>query len=54
MVKGRFIPFEKIDDTLAEQLISQTHVLERLPGTEPATSEAPALPEATGDKKKAE
>jgi hypothetical protein len=55
MVKGRFIPFDKIDDTMAEQLISQTHVLERVPGTEPAaTSEAPALLEATGEKKNVE
>lgn len=64
MVKGRFIPFDKIDDTLAEQLIGKTHVLERKPGTEPAptsealvlpeatTSQALALPEATDDKKK--
>ena len=55
MVKGRFIPFDRIDDTMAEQLIGKTHVLERLPGTEPATTpEAQALPEATGNKKKAE
>ena len=38
MVKGRFIPFERIDDTLAEQLFGKTHVLERLPETEPATA----------------
>ena len=38
MVKGRFIPFERIDDTMAEQLIKQTHVLERLPEAEPATA----------------
>jgi hypothetical protein len=55
MLQGRLIPFEKIDDTLAEQLINQTHVLERLPGPEPAaTSEALALPEATDGKKKEE
>ncbi|GEM_PF-2316824 len=29
--KGDFLPFEAIDDTLAEQLIGKTHVLERLP-----------------------
>ena len=53
--KGCTIPFDKIDDKLAEELIGKTHVLERVPGTEPATtSEAPALPEAIGDKKKAE
>ena len=28
--QGDFIPFEAIDDTLAEQLIGKTHVLERL------------------------
>lgn len=38
MVKGRFIPFERIDDTLAETLIGKTHVLERKPETEPATA----------------
>jgi hypothetical protein len=53
--KGRTIPFDRIDDKLAEELIGKTHVLERLPSPEPAaTSEAPALPEATGDKKKDE
>jgi hypothetical protein len=55
MVKGRFIPFDRIDDTMAEQLIGKTHVLERLPGTESATtSEALALPEATDEKKNVE
>jgi hypothetical protein len=43
MVKGRFIPFERIDDTLAETLMGKTHVLERKPGTEPA-AEAEAKP----------
>lgn len=38
MVKGRFIPFERIDDTLAETLIGKTHVLERKPEAEPATA----------------
>lgn len=38
MLKGRLIPFDKIDDTLAETLIGKTHVLERKPGTEPATA----------------
>jgi len=53
--KGRTIAFEKIDDTMAEELIGKTHVLERLPGTEPAaTSEALALPEATDEKKNVE
>jgi hypothetical protein len=28
--KGDFIPFEAIDDQLAEQLMGKTHVLERL------------------------
>lgn len=40
MVKGRFIPFDKIDDTMAEQLISQTHVLERLSQAASATTDA--------------
>jgi hypothetical protein len=47
--KGRTIPFDKIDDKLAETLIGKTHVLERLAevalvaGTiEPATAEADA------------
>ena len=50
--KGRTIPFAKIDDALAEQLIGKTHVLERvaapaaepvqLPAAEPATSETEA------------
>jgi hypothetical protein len=38
MVKGRFIPFDKIDDTMAEQLFGKTHVLERLPSMEPTTA----------------
>jgi hypothetical protein len=62
--KGKTISFDKIDDKLAEELIGKTHVLERLPNTEPAptsealvlpeatTSQAPALPEATDGKKK--
>lgn len=37
--KGRTIPFDRIDDTLAEQLYGKTHVLERIQpeatGTEP-------------------
>lgn len=40
MYQGRLIPFDKIDDTRAEQLIGKTHVLERV-------TEAPA-----DDKKK--
>ena len=27
--QGRFIPFDKIDDTLAEALVGKTHVLKR-------------------------
>ena len=39
--KGRTIPFDKIDDKLAEQLIGKTHVLERI---EPeATGTAPVV-----------
>jgi hypothetical protein len=36
--KGRTIPFERLDDKMAEELINKTHVLERLPDTEPATA----------------
>jgi hypothetical protein len=28
--KGKTIPFDKIDDKLAEELVGKTHVLERL------------------------
>lgn len=39
--KGRTIPFDKIDDKLAETLYGKTHVLERI---EPApTGPAPAV-----------
>jgi hypothetical protein len=34
--KGNVIPFDKIDDTLAEELFGKTHVLERV-GEAPAT-----------------
>jgi len=63
--KGRTIPFAKIDDALAEQLIGKTHVLERIQpeatGTTPAvlalaepTGTTPAADEAEDpDKKKA-
>lgn len=54
MYQGRLIPFDSIDDTRAEQLIGKTHVLERMAAAPATTSEAPALPEATSDKKKAE
>ena len=40
--KGRLIPFDKIDDTLAAQLYGKTHVLERVEGGQ----HAPALPVA--------
>lgn len=35
--KGRNIPFDRIDDKLAEELIGKTHVLERV-GAAPATA----------------
>jgi hypothetical protein len=55
MVRGRFIPFDKIDDTMAEQLFGKTHVLERLPEAEPAAEQPAAVLEAaTSDKKKDE
>lgn len=38
MLKGRLIPFEKIDDTLAETLIGKTHVLKRITAQESATT----------------
>jgi hypothetical protein len=44
-LKGRFIAFDKIDDTLAEQLIGKTHVLERVSATIPVP--AGELPVAT-------
>jgi hypothetical protein len=34
--KGDFIPFDRIDDTMAEKLFGKTHVLERV-GEAPAT-----------------
>lgn len=49
MLKGRLIPFDKIDDTLAEQLIGKTHVLERVAEAPAAVAAAPvalAEPEA--------
>lgn len=53
--KGRTIPFDKIDDKLAEELVGKTHMLERV-GEVPAPAPvALALPEATtSDKKKDE
>ena len=36
--KGRTIPFDRLTDQQAEELLTKTHVLERLPGTEPATA----------------
>ena len=42
--KGRTIPFDKIDDAKAEELMGKTHMLERV-------AEAPAG-EAADDKKK--
>ena len=57
-LKGRLIPFDKIDDTLAEQLIGKTHVLERI---EPEVTDAtpvvlalnePAAEASDPDKKK--
>ena len=49
--QGRFIPFDKIDDKLADELVGKTHVLKRKEGqqtaatavatTESAAEEAP-------------
>ena len=50
--QGRFIPFDKIDDKMADELVGKTHVLKLKEGqapapaavatTEPTTEEAPA------------
>lgn len=48
--KGRTIPFDKIDDTLAEQLIGKTHVLERVAAS-PSVAVATAEPAAEGKTK---
>lgn len=54
--KGKNIPFDKIDDATAEQLVGKTHVLERLMAAPPAAivvvAEESALPEGTGKKVK--
>ncbi len=54
--KGRNIPFDRIDDTLAEQLIGKTHVLERVAPTDTtpvvlALAESAAEASGTGKKK---
>jgi len=41
--KGRTIPLDKIDDTLAEELFGKTHVLERVPSL--TGKEEPPVPE---------
>lgn len=43
--RGDFIPFDKIDDTLAEELVGKTHVLERL-AEAPATAAGEPAAEA--------
>ena len=43
--KGRLVPFDKIDDALAEELAGKTHVLERV-------GEVPAAELAEGEPKK--
>jgi hypothetical protein len=47
--KGRTVPFNKIDDALAEQLYGKTHVLERVtaPVSEPAQVSAAPEPAAS-------
>jgi hypothetical protein len=43
--KGRLIPFDKIDDAVAEQLYGKTHVLERVePEAAPAVAVAQLAP----------
>jgi hypothetical protein len=55
--KGDFIPFDRIDDKLAEQLFGKTHVLERVEEVpapfavalaEPVAEEAPAARRTRG------
>lgn len=41
---GDFIPFDKIDDQLAEQLYTKTHVLERICEPTPAVAVAQLAP----------
>jgi hypothetical protein len=44
--KGRTIPFDKIDDKLAEELLTKTHVLERLSDKQVAKLVATTAPAA--------
>lgn len=52
--KGRLIPFDKIDDTLAAQLYGKTHVLERVEAEADATLALaePSAEASEPDKKK--
>ncbi|MGI4871236.1 MAG: hypothetical protein ACRYFX_08670 [Janthinobacterium lividum] len=52
--KGRLVPFDKIDDTLAQELVGKTHVLERLAAAPPTggAADEPAALEGTGKKAK--
>lgn len=45
--KGRLIPLDKIDDTLAEQLYGKTHVLERVEAAPAAAQQQAQLPATT-------
>jgi hypothetical protein len=51
--KGRLIPFDKIDDTVAAQLYGKTHVLERVEAA-PAAAQAQAQLPATTEPAAAE
>ena len=42
--QGDFLPFEQLDDTLAEQLIGKTHVLQRIEEPTPAVAVAQLAP----------
>jgi hypothetical protein len=42
--KGNVIPFDKIDDTMAEELFGKTHVLERLTEKQAAKQIAATTP----------
>jgi hypothetical protein len=50
--QGDFIPFEAIDDKLAEQLIGKTHVLERI-GPTTAAPAGPAIAETAAEAEEA-
>ncbi|MDB5270241.1 MAG: hypothetical protein JWP58_3281 [Hymenobacter sp.] len=52
--KGDTIPFDKIDDTLADELVGKTHVLERIAPATTAPDVVPTLPAAEAEAESAE